>query len=589
MVLNYTIPEPLPTSTEPLPGNHVQTSFPAAFSQERLWFIQQLKPQSAAYNLTVISRLRGPLDLSVLERSLNEIIQRHQVLRTAFIFSDNRLLQLVQSPSELKLEVVDLCAIPPAQREGELHRRVNTEVHKPFMLDRPPLLRATVLQLGEADQVLMIVLHHIVADGWSLGVFSWELTTLYGAFAADKPSRLPPLSMQFGDFAVCERQEVQGDRLQQQLAYWREQLRGPLSPLQIKPGQLRTVRPTFRGATHRMELSPELSQSLKTLCRQERVTPFMLLFASFQLMLHAYTGQTDLLVATPVINRNREELERLIGFMLNLVVLRTNVAGNPTFREFLGRVKEVVWSATSNQEVPFELILEELKLKRTLDQNPLAQVLFTFQRGPIHLQIPGLTSEPIITDSNTAKFDLFMEWWEDKDILRGRIEYSTDLFDPGEITQMEEYYCSILKNLTTGLDRRLSELIAFITARLRPKGVVKSLPDLNANPVASAIQPVVLNERISDERGIIEEELTRIWQQVLRLQHIDRHDNFFELGGHSLLIMQIVARIRTSFKVALSIEAPFEAPTIAELAAVIEQELLNGITALEDEEAGQMA
>ncbi|EEF63074.1 condensation domain-containing protein [Pedosphaera parvula] len=563
-------------------------NYPASYSQERLWFVQQLEPQSATYNLPAVSRVRGHIDVPALEQSLNEIIHRHQVLRTSFKLVGNELRQLVAPQINFRVRTIDLQFHAREEREADLQHLVRVEVRQPFLLSHPVLLRATVINMDEGDHVLIIVLHHIAADGWSFGIFSWELETLYASFVANEPSPLRPLRMQFGEYSSWERQEVQSERFRTQLQFWRNQLEGELPAWQIRPDRPRPIRQTFNGATIYMEIPHDLCSPMKTLCHQQRVTPFILLLSIFQVMLHGWSGHTDMVVGTPAINRNREELERLIGFLLNMLVLRVNAHGNPTFWEFLGRVKEIVLSATAHQEVPFEKVLEEMRPQQGSSRNPFVQVVFTFQRGPIHLRLPGLECHPIFVDSNTAKVDLFVEWWEAGKGLQGRIEYNTDLFEAETIRQLASLFPPVLAAAVANPDRQLSELAAMMPARANPPEGrnLNPSPPINRRVDANSHKP--LNQEAPALRGSIEKSLTNIWERVLGMEGINRQDNFFELGGHSLLVMQVVVRVRAAFKVNLPMELPFEVPTIAGLAEVIEKMLIAEIDSLGDEDANRM-
>ncbi len=564
-------------------GGTEPPGFPASYSQERLWFVQQMSPDSAAYNLSAISHLHGPLNVAALECSLGEILKRHHVLRSSFKLVDGRLRQSVGSPVAFKICLIDLRSHPPAGDGSFPQALLNQEAHRPFDLSQPPLLRATLFRIHEAHHILMLVIHHIAMDGWSLGVFSWELATLYAAFTAGERPALEPLSLQFGDYAAWERSPDCENLWRDQLDFWRAQLAGVKPSLQIVPDRPPPARITFHGATHRLELPAGLAAALKALCRRERVTPFMLLLAAFKVLIHGCSRQNEVLVGTPVINRNREELERLIGCLVNLLVLRTSAAGNPPFREFLARVKDTVLSAATHQEVPFERVLEELRLeRRSLERNPLIQVLFTFQRGPIHVRLPGLDSQPIYIDTATAKFDLFMEWWEAGQNFHGRIEYNTDLFSGGRISQLAVHYQAILEALAVNPEQRLSELIAAIPFQPQPLPAPEPRLQnaLSGNLANGSPAQAEKEEEISSLIATIEKVVGRIWTQILRVPQIGRHENFFELGGHSLLGMQALARVQAALKITLPFEALFEAPTIAELALVIERTLQQDLDAL---------
>lgn len=441
-------------------------NYPASASQERLWSAQELAPDTPAFNQSASARLRGHLDLPALQRSLDLLTQRHQALRTSFELDAGRLRQVVALCLEARLRVLDLRSRPPAEQQRDLERAIEAEIARPFDLGQPPLLRATVARLDESDQALALVTHNIVADDWSLKILASELAALYAESTANTPSLLPPLTVQFGDYAVWEQEEQERGGWRKQLGYWRKQLSGSLPFLRLAPGRLQPVRKSFRGATRRMQLSPQLSEGLKDLCRRERVTPFMLLLTAFMVLLHRYTGQTDLVVGAPAATRRREELEHLIGCFINLLAVRSDASGNPTLREFLRRVREVVLAALCNAEVPFERVLEELQLRHRLEPAPLLQALFTFDRGPLLLRLPGLQSQLIQLGRSTARFDLLMEWWEAGPRLEGRLEYSTDLFEAETMARMAAHYRLLLETLAANPERRLSEMAGVLAAAL---------------------------------------------------------------------------------------------------------------------------
>ena len=334
---------------------------PLSFAQERLWFLDQLERGSATYNIPWTVRLRGRLNVSALERSLQEVVRRHEVLRTTCVVVDGVPQAVVREPAAFRLTVTDLRGVPETDREAQAVGLASEEAGRPFDLARDLMLRAQLLQLGDQDQVLILTMHHIASDGWSMGVFGRELTALYEAFAQDQPSPLPELPIQYQDYAVWQRKWLQGDVLAQQLAYWKEQLAGAPAILELPTDFPRPPVASYRGARQEVVLDAKLTQALQTLSRREAVTPFMLLLAAWQVLLSRYSGQEDVSVGAPIAGRNRTELEGLIGFFVNTLVLRTDLSGNPTFRELLQRVREVTLGAYAHQDLPFEKLVEELR------------------------------------------------------------------------------------------------------------------------------------------------------------------------------------------------------------------------------------
>ena len=316
-----------------------------SFAQARLWFLEQLEPGSSAYNIPAAVRLTGSLDVAVLEQNLNEIVQRHEVLRTTFGMVSGEPRQVIAPALALTLRWVDLRDLPEAQQEIQVDRLATEEAQQPFDLAKGPLLRATLLHLGEAEHVLLLTMHHIVSDGWSMGVLIRELAALYQAFSTGKPSPLPQLPIQYADFAHWQRQWLQGEVLAAQLSYWQQQLTGAPALLELPTDRPRSAIQTFRGATQFLALPEPLTQKLKTLSQRSGVTLFMTLLAAFQTLLYRYTGQEDICIGSPIANRNRSETEELIGFFVNTLVLRTDMSENPSFQELLGRVREVTLGA----------------------------------------------------------------------------------------------------------------------------------------------------------------------------------------------------------------------------------------------------
>jgi len=432
---------------------------PLSLAQQQLWFLHQLQPGSPAYNLPVAARLHGPLDVAVLERSFNEVIQRHEALRTTFTTIAEQPVQAIAPTLRLTLPVIDLRGLPEQRRQANVRELAAAAAQQPFDLEQGPLLRACLLQLQEREFVLLLTMHHIIADGWSLGVLLRELAELYAAFSTGQPSPLPELPIQYADFAVWQRQWLQGEPLQAHLAYWQQQLRGPL------PVTLPTNRPRLpgpgRGASDRFQLSPDLAQALLALSRQEGVTLFMTLLAAFNVLLHRHTHQEDIVVGTDIASRDRAETEPLIGFFVNLLVLRTDLSGNPRFQELLRRVRQVTLAAYAHP-VTFAKLVEVLQPQRHLQQTPLFQVLFVLQNTPLPtLALPGLTLQPLEEkdlDSGIAKFDLALFMEETPQGLRGTWRYNTDLFEATTIARLSSHFQTLLSSVLSQPEARIDTL-----------------------------------------------------------------------------------------------------------------------------------
>ena len=434
-------------------------AIPLSFAQQRLWFFDQLEPNNIAYTIPIAVRLQGELDGAALERSLHEIARRHAVWRTAFAAVDGEPVQAITPEVALNLPVVDLQRLPFATRETTAKQKIAEQLQQPFDLGQSPLLRTLLVRLDPAEHILLLTTHHIIFDAWSRGILVRELATLYTAFSSGQPSPLPALPIQYADYAIWQRQWLQGEALEAQLAYWRQQLADAPTLLDLPTDYPRPAVQTFRGGKHTFTLSTQLTRSLKQLSQQEAVTLFMTLLAAFQTLLHRYTGQTDLLIGSPVLNRNRAEVEGLLGFFTNTLVLRTDLSGNPSFLGLLRRVRSVALQAYSHQELPFEKLVDSLPLERNLSHHPLFQVMFTLRNTPpVELQLPGLQLTSLETDNATAKFDLTLMFEEDGAELKGLLEYNADLFEPDTIQRLAKHLQVLLEAIACQPDQRLSEL-----------------------------------------------------------------------------------------------------------------------------------
>ena len=431
---------------------------PLSFAQQRLWFIDQLEPGNSAYNFPAAVRLKGPLNLVALGQSVNEIIKRHEALRTTFTTVDGRPVQVVAPTLTVGLPVVNLQDLTESEREAEVGRLAIEEAQRPFNLARGPLLRVTLLRLGEEEHVGLLTMHHIVSDGWSTGILIREMAVLYEAFSGGRSSPLPELPIQYADFAHWQRQWLQGEVLETQLTYWKGQLLGA-SPLELPADHLRPAVQTFQGSLQSMLLPENTGEGLKAFSRKQGITLFMTLLAAFKVLLHRYTDQNDIIVGTPIANRNRLEIEGLIGFFVNTLVMRTDLSGNPAFVELSRRVREVCLGAYAHQDLPFERLVEELHLERNLGRNPLFGVMFVLQNKSLQtIELPGLTLSPVEIDSGTAHFDLTLHIADTEQGLIATLAYNKDLFEAATISRMLGHFGNLLEAVVANPERRLSDL-----------------------------------------------------------------------------------------------------------------------------------
>lgn len=385
---------------------------PLSWNQQRLWFLEQLEGSSSTYNIPAAVELCGNLSLKALEQALQEIVRRHEVLRTSFSQFDGIPVQTIAPELTLTLPVIDLQGLSEQKQSEEVKRLITKEAQKPFELSKSPLLRVTILRQSKSH-VLLVTMHHIISDGWSMGIFISELSTLYRSFLLEVSSTLPRLPFQYADFAVWQRQWLSGEVLETQLNYWKDSLLGAPALLELPTDRSRSPVQSFRGSSQKFQLSKELTQKLQTLAQKSGATLFMILFSALATLLYRYSAQEDICIGTPLANRQREETESIIGFFVNTLVLRTNLKGNPSFSELLERVRQKALDAYDHQDVPFEQVVEALQPERSLSYSPLFQVMFTLQNAPMgELELPGITLKPLSVDSVTAKFDLTISIWE---------------------------------------------------------------------------------------------------------------------------------------------------------------------------------
>ncbi len=420
---------------------------PLSFAQERLWFLYHLFPENAFYNMPWAMEIIGSLDRIALERSIREVVRRHEILRTSFFSREGGPVQTADPTLTVEMPVIDLCDLPEESRWEEAKRLISEESEKLFDLERAPLVRATLLRLSEDKHILLLTLHHIVSDGWSMGVMNREISILYRAFSRGEESPLAELSIQYADFALWQRNRLGGKVLESQLDYWKNQLKA-LPLLELPADRARPAIATYRGAAEPLSISERVTERLKELSFDAGGSLFMTLLSGFMVLMSRYTGREDIVVGSPIANRTRKEIEPLIGFFVNTLVMRGDLRGAPTFREVLGRIKDITLEAYSNQDIPFEHIVEELRPERDTSRNPLVQVMFALQNAPMEsISLEGLTLTPAGGAEIMVRFDMECHFFEVDNALQGMIVYNTDLFDRERIRRMAEHYKNLLENI----------------------------------------------------------------------------------------------------------------------------------------------
>ena len=433
--------------------------FPLSFAQQRLWFLQQMNPQSPAYNVPVASRLVGKLNGAALEQALNEIVQRHEVLRTTFQMIDAQPMQVISSHGVLVLPLLDLTHLPETTRESEAHRFAVENLRDPFDLVNGPLMRALLVRLDVEDHLLLLAMHHIISDRWSISVLVNELAQFYNAFSVGAPATLPDLHIQYADYAQWQRSWLTGEVFETQLDYWKKQLHGAPPILEVPTDRPRPSIQSSRGSLEHFIVAEDVVRRLRELGQQEGATLFMVLLAAFQTLLHRYANQDVIVVGTPVAGRNRQELEGLIGFFSNTLVMRADFSEDLSFRGLLAHVKETALGAYAHQEFPFDKLVEELQPQRDLSHMPIIQAMFALQNTPDEsIELAGLVLTPVNIESGTTQFDLSLNVWDKGTALKGYLAYGSDLFDAGTIKRMLAHFQTLLESIAKNPDARISEL-----------------------------------------------------------------------------------------------------------------------------------
>jgi amino acid adenylation domain-containing protein len=448
-----------PAAAPPIVPADRDQVLPLSYAQQRLWILDRLNTDGSAYHIPVVFRLQGTLDVEALRRSINEIVKRHEALRTIFTAVDGEPQQTILPELEIVIPMVDVRHLVAGEREAELERIAAENSHQSFDLARGPMLRAVIVKLDDEDHALCLTLHHIISDGWSSGVFVQEFASLYEAFAAGRTPALPPLKVQYADFAIWQREWLNGNVKERHLAYWRKQLGKNVPVLELPTVKPRPAVQTLRGATESLQLSRSLTDSINELSRQQNATLFMVLLGALQVLLSRYARQEEIVVGTPIANRNRAEIEPLIGVFVNTLVLRTDLSGDPSFSSLLRRVREASLGAYAHQDLPFEVLVDDLQPRRDVNRTPLFQVMLVLQNAPFEsLRLPRLTISVLPLANRTVKFDLTLSARESENGLGLRLEYNTDIFDSAYIKRMLEQYEILLQGVVQNLELPVSRL-----------------------------------------------------------------------------------------------------------------------------------
>ena len=441
---------------------------PLSFAQQRLWFLDQLSPNNPFYNCPGAVRLEGRLDLEILESVINEIVRRHEVLRTRIDVDEGEPFQVIDAWERRSLELEDLTSFTPEKGEERVRQIAREEANTGFDLGRGPLMRVKMLKLGEERHVALFTMHHIVSDGWSMGVLVREVSAHYKAMCEGKDSPLSEPEIQYADYAVWQREWLKGEVLERQLNYWRNQL-GEMPTLELPTDRPRALTQSYRGANETSRINGETAERLKRLSRKQGCTLFMTLLGAFQILLSRYSGQQDIVVGTDIANRNRKETEDLIGFFVNQLVLRTDLSGEPSFLELMKRVRDVALKAYTHQDVPFEKLVEELQPRRDMSRSPLFQVKLVLQNAPTagELELPGLCLRPVGGDTVMARFDLTMFVTETNDSIAVMVNYNTDVFEDVSVKRMVEQFEALLESIVETPEQQVNRLSLMNEARRR--------------------------------------------------------------------------------------------------------------------------
>jgi thioesterase domain-containing protein/non-ribosomal peptide synthetase component F/acyl carrier protein len=526
---------------------------PASVGQLRFWQLAQIRPDGSAFNMPATVRISGPLSAEILERSMQTIIDRHEILRTTFKEVDGELRQLVAGQAKFKLRISDVRDVAAEAREGELSKLLREEARVLFDLESGPVLRARLFRLTDDDHVLIVTLHHIISDGWSQGILQSELWTVYEALLQGRGPGLPPLPVQYPDFAVWQKEWLASDEATRQLGYWMKLLAGPLPVLDFPTDHAPGQRPGVHGAIETIGLPEELTRRLKLLSQSTNVTMFMLMAAAFAILLERYTDQHDLTIGSPSANRT-SQTEQIIGPFSGPIALRLNLAGEPTLREILARVGEVTMDALDHSGLPFEIVLDQLKMRSVHGRNPLFQFYFLYQTAFLQpRETKDLVITPMAAISVGNPFEIQLAIIERPDGVRANLEYDQGLFEPASVRNILNYYRFLLEEIAANPDQSIADL-------RRPSATRRQAPTAAVVTVAQdAVAP----------RNVVEIKLVEMWKRLFEVSRIGVRDDFFDLGGHSLLAARLISMIEKEFGVRLDLSKLLVARTIEQIARIV--------------------
>jgi len=564
--------EGMDVSQLPIPHRGESAASPLSHSQKRFWHLWQLAPETPCDNVAPAFRLRGPLDEGALVSSLNDIVGRHEILRTTYPARNGRPVQSVAPAFGLSLAVTDLSDKPVAAREEKARELVLEQARKPFDLAAGPLLRAFLIRLDKEDHILLLATHHIVADGWAIRVLLRELGTLYASYRNGVAADLPDLPIQYADFSEWQIRQTEGDLLYRELSFWRKQLEGAPSRLSLSPAPSRRVAPVRRGTIQCFSLPGDLAAAVRNLAQREGVTLFMLLLGAFQILLRHYAQQDDIIVGTPISNRNRAETENLIGNFANNLLLRSDLSAEGTFSDVLVQVRKTVADAFAHQDIPLEKMIEALREEAATNRIPQLQVMFLLRDDtPEHsLPLPGVDVSWIPVDLGETRLDMSLDMTDAGSALTGIWEYSSEIFDAATIDRMSKDLEILLRQVAADASRGISELSDLL-----------GRPSRGATGTTALAEPVDVDRgsrerRIVAPRDAVELQLVRIWEDVLGVRPVSIHDDFFEVGGYSLLAVQLFAEIEKLWGKSLPLATLLQAPTVDKLAARLRDETWEG-------------
>ncbi|MGK5094322.1 condensation domain-containing protein [Deltaproteobacteria bacterium TL4] len=527
-----------------------------SFAQERLWFIDQLQPDNTMHNLRAVFQLKGPLNITILEQSLQAIEQRHEILRTTFPAVDEQPVQTVLPDIKLTLPIVELGEFSIQEREAEVRRLAIKEAQQPFDLASGPLVRFKLLRLNQEEHIFLLTSHHIINDRWSTSLFMRELAVHYRAFLTGKSSPLPKLPIQYADFAQFQRGWLRGKVLDAQLDYWKQQLNGELPLLQLPTDHPAPAIPTYQGASQYLELPGNLVNALKRLGQQEGVSLFVILLAAFKALLYQYSGQQDIIICSPVAGRYRVETKNLIGYFSNVLLLRTYLGENPSFTELVARVSKITLTANEYQDLPLQQLVDILNMPNLL----LSRTMFALQNVPSQpLELASDVSvTPLDIEEGIANFDLFLSMKAKGEAMLGVLRYKTDLFGTSTIKSLLGNFHILLEQFVANPQCHLSDLPQFSTPA-----------NLQTSPLHSVAVPYV------EPQNETEQKIASVWKTVLHREKIGIHDNFYDLGGRSLTILSICKKLEAIFDRNIAVAELFKHLTIAEMAQFISKNVFH--------------